>query len=179
MTRKPADPRGGHARIYWELGRSPAWRALDWSARSLYVEMRFKLQATNNGNIEATIATLRDAGFKSSSTLAKGLRSLQAVGLIAKTRQGGIAMGRRKDCNLFRFTDEQVFEHPKLAIAKTPATNDWKKFVTLADAEAALVAAHAVIGGRANGAAKNAGRIRKMNLVGSEIEPTAQILGQG
>ncbi|RYH63566.1 MAG: hypothetical protein EON54_07920, partial [Alcaligenaceae bacterium] len=102
MTRKrPPDTRGGHSRVYWELQDSMAWRALAFSSVALYMAMRRKLQATNNGNIEATITTLRHAGFNVPATLAKALRELQAVGLISKTRQGGVAWGRT-DCNLFR-----------------------------------------------------------------------------
>ncbi|WP_300661817.1 hypothetical protein [Hydrogenophaga sp.] len=121
-----------------------AWRALSFSSIALYMALRRKLQQTNNGNIEATISTLRHAGFKAPSTLAKGLRELQAVGLIDKTRQGGVAWGRRM-CSLYRFTDEVVFEHPKLNISRMPATNDWRRFTTLAEAENAIADAHAAV----------------------------------
>lgn len=67
----PADPRGGHIRLYWELVDSVAWRALTWAERGLYLAMRRKLLGTNNGNIEATLGTLRHAGITSSASLAK------------------------------------------------------------------------------------------------------------
>lgn len=136
------DPRGGHTRLYWELTDSMAWRALSWAEKGLYLAMRRKLLSTNNGNIEATLTTLRHAGVTSPTSLAKGLRALQAVGLIAKTRQGGIAFGT-KVCSLYRFTDEQVFEHPKLGVKACKASNEWHQFKTLAEARAALKAAHA------------------------------------
>lgn len=137
----PADPRGGHIRLYWELADSVAWRALTWAERGLYLAMRRKLLGTNNGNIEATLGTLRHAGITSSASLAKGLRSLMTAGFIAKTRQGGIAYGN-KVCSLYRFTDERVCDFPKLDIRAMPATRDWTKFEKLAEARAALREAH-------------------------------------
>lgn len=145
-TKAPPDPRGGHCRLYWLILDSMAWRALSFSSIALYMAMRRKLTSFNNGNLEATITTLRHAGFKSPTTLSKGLRELEAVGLIAKTRQGGVAYGQ-KVCNLFRFTDEQVFEQIKLGIKPVKATNEWQAFKTLADAERAITAAHALAAG--------------------------------
>lgn len=155
FNRTPADPRGGHSRIYWDVQDSMAWRALDWSAVGLWLAMRRKLLSFNNGNIEATIETLRHAGFTSPTTLAKGLRSLEAAGLIAKTRQGGVALGQNV-CNLFRFTDEPTFAHPKLGIVAGPATHEWKAFPTMAAASAAIDRAHAkVLGTGRKSFAKN------------------------
>lgn len=132
--------RGGHVRLYWDLLDSMAWRALSWVEQGLYIAMRRKLRQTNNGNIEATLATLKHAGITSPATLSKGLKSLQAVGLITKTRQGGIAYGS-KVCSLYRFTDEQTFEHPKLGVKACKVTNDWQRFKTLTEARAAIKAA--------------------------------------
>ncbi|MEJ8850476.1 hypothetical protein [Variovorax rhizosphaerae] len=155
--KKPPDPRGGHSRLYWEIQDSAAWAALAYSSQSLYLALRRKLLSTNNGNIEATTSTL--PRFKSPSTLANGLRELQAVGLIQKTRQGGIAMGRRH-CNLFRFTDEQVFEQSKLQIPRMPPTNEWQEFKTKADAKRAIATADAAVLGIRKGASKNKAGIR-------------------
>ena len=119
-----------------------AWRTLGTSSQALYVVMRRKLQGTNNGNISAALGDLKHYGIKSSATLAKGLRELQVLGFIAMTRQGGIAYGRQV-CSLYRFTDEAVFQHPKLKIEACNATNDWQKFTTLADAKNALLQGHA------------------------------------
>lgn len=140
-SKMAADPRGHHIRIYCSMFDSMAWTALDYSAVCLYLSMRRSLLRTNNGNISATLETLRHRGFCSSATLAKGLRSLQAVGLIAQTRQGGIARGSRF-CSLYRFTDEITYEHPKHGVVATPATNEWKSFTTLATARKAIDEAH-------------------------------------
>jgi hypothetical protein len=139
---KSEDPRGGHIRLYWDLVDSMAWRALSWVDQGVYIALRRKHKGTNNGNIEATLSTLRHAGITSPSTLAKSLRALQTVGLIAKTRQGGIAHGV-KHCCLYRFTDSPTYDFPKLDIKACKVTNEWQTFKTLADARAAIKAAHA------------------------------------
>lgn len=140
-AKRPPDPRGGHVRIYWDLLDSTAWRALAYTSQSLYVAMRRQLKNTNNGNLGATLGHLKHYGWNSSATLAKALRELQVLGFIALTRQGGIAYGQ-KVCCLYRFTDEQVLEFPKLAVKAMPATNEWRKITTLGEAKAALASAH-------------------------------------
>jgi hypothetical protein len=172
MARKkaPPDPRGGHVRLHWELLDSLAWRALSWADRGLYVAMRRNLKATNNGNIEATLGTLRHAGINSSATLAKGLRALMTAGFIDKTRQGGIAYGT-KFCSLYRFTDEGVFDYPKLGIKAMGATNDWRRFQKLAEARAAVAAAHAAAKRPESAAAP---KVQKLKHAASAIEPAGE-----
>jgi len=128
------DPLGAHVRMYWQLLDSPAWKVLTNAEKVLYLSLRRKLTSTNNGNINATLSSLKPDGVKSSSTLSMGLRTLEAVGLIAKTRHGGIATGG-KICCLYRFTDQVTFEFPNLGISHTPATFDWRKLKNLAQAE--------------------------------------------
>ena len=140
--KKPSDPRGGHVRLYWNLIDSLAWRALSYSSQSVYVAMRRRLQSTNNGNISAALGDMKHYGISTSATLAKALRELQTVGLIAVTRQGGIAYGRQV-CSLYRFTDEAVYEHPKVGVKAQQDTNDWQRFTKLAEAEAEIKQAHA------------------------------------
>ena len=142
MAKKPSDPRGGHVRLYWSLLDSIAWRAIGYTSQSVYIVMRRRLQSTNNGNISAALGDMKHYGISTSATLAKALRELQTVGLIAVTRQGGIAYGRQV-CSLYRFTDEAVYEHPKVGVKAQQATNDWQRFTKLAEAEAEIKQAHA------------------------------------
>jgi len=137
------DPMGGHVRLYWEIIDSPAWLALGWAAQGIYIAMRRQLKGTNNGDISATLSHLRHYRVRSSSTLAGALRALEVVGLIAKTRQGHIACGA-KVCNLYRFTDQAVYDIPKLGITRQPATNEWKAWANVRSAEAAIHQADAV-----------------------------------
>jgi len=136
------DEMGAHARLYDQIAHAPAWLALSCTARALYMQLRVKLKTNNNGNIEATLGTLKHSGFKSSSTLAKALRELETLGLIAKTRQGGITAGGRL-CNLYRFTDKPMYDFPKQGLKASKATHEWRQWAGLREAEAALRAAHA------------------------------------
>lgn len=158
----PKDPLGGHVRLYWTLLDTAAYLALGWSSRALYVDLRRKLNGHNNGNIEATLSTLKHRGWRSSATLNKALKELIAVGLIAQTRQGGIA-SMSKICSLYRFTDVDVFEFPKHGIDKIKATNDYRSFTSLAQARAVIRDAL----NRSNG--KNS-KIQKLKLTASESE---------
>ena len=142
MAKKPSDPRGGHVRLYWSLIDSIAWRAVAYTSQCVYIVMRRRLQSTNNGNISAALGDMKHYGISTSATLAKALRELQTVGLIAVTRQGGIAYGRQV-CSLYRFTDEAVYEHPKVGVKAQQAKNDWQRFTKLAEAEAEIKQAHA------------------------------------
>lgn len=133
----PKDPRGGHIRLYWSILDCPAWRVLTHADVRVYLAMRRKLGKTNNGDINATLAEMRHAGISSSSTLASALHRLEALGFIAKTRQGGIAFGG-KLCSLYRFTDEPTFDIAKAGVRSGPATNEWSGFANMADARAAV-----------------------------------------
>jgi hypothetical protein len=141
-----SDPNGGHVRMYWTLLDSPAYLALSWTARALYVDLRRKLIGTNNGNIEATLSILKHRGWKSSATLHYALKELLSVGLMAQTRQGGIAY-LSKQCSLYRFTDCEVFEHPKQGFPAAKATYDYRAFDKLSVAKALVREARQKRGG--------------------------------
>jgi hypothetical protein len=133
------DPRGPHLRVYWALLDSPAWFALNFSQRALYIACRRKLTSNANGNLAFTLAGLPEQGFTaSSSTLASGLRALQAVGFIAVTREGGKVNRGQAIPTLYRFTDEPCHEWVKLDIPMMKATNDWQQLVTIAAATTAI-----------------------------------------
>lgn len=139
---RPKDQRGGHVRIYWALVDSPAWIALSFSQQALYIACRRKLTANSNGNLAFTLAGLAAQGFAaSSSTLASGLRALQAVGFIAVTREGGKVNRGQAIPTLYRFTDEASHEWVKLDIPMTKPTNEWQQFATVQTATHAINAA--------------------------------------
>lgn len=133
MSRKFSDPNGGHARIYHKIALSPAWRVLSWRARSLYTDLRVKLTATNNGNINAALSELKHIGWTSPSTLANALFELRALGLIVQTRGGGVEYGS-KVCALYAFTDQDVFEQRKQGIPASKATHAYARFTSVAEA---------------------------------------------
>ena len=108
-----------------EILNSYAYLALNFSARSLYLEIRLRMNSFNNGNINASLASLRDYGWTSSATLAKCLKQLESVGLIKKTRQTVGVENGSKMCNLFCFTDLPINEHSKFGIPASRETNDF------------------------------------------------------
>ncbi len=136
---KPApDPRGGHIRLYWALIDSPAWSCLSATDQRAYVALRRSLGKTNNGDLSLPLSRARHYGITSPATLAKALRAVVAVGLIAVTRRGGCTRGGQRLPTLYRFTDEQVFEmRPKL-IDACKATNDWRAITSIAHGKAMI-----------------------------------------
>jgi len=171
QLKRYADPRGGHSRLYWRIQDSPAWHALAATDRDLWCWLRRKMGASNNGNICATLATLRHCGVRSASTLAKSLRALQVLGFLEKTRQGGVAAGG-KHCSLYRFTDEPTGEIAALGIRAQNATNEWRQFESLAQAKAVLREAH--VHAKRPEAIKR--KLRNSNRVSSKIESTAAFI---
>lgn len=137
------DPRGGHVRLYNELIDSAAWNALSATDQRAYVALRRVLGLTNNGDLSLPLSRAKHYRIRSPATLAKALRSLVAVGLIAVTRSGGCTRGGQRLPTLYRFTDEQVFEmRPKL-IDACKATNDWKAITSIAQGRALIEQAEA------------------------------------
>ncbi|MFM0243296.1 hypothetical protein [Paraburkholderia phytofirmans] len=136
--KKVSDPNGRHIRVYVSLLNTPAWRVLGFSAKALFMDLRAMVTATNNGNIGAPLSEMKHRGWTSPATLAKALYELRAMGFIAVTIEGGLKQGRRVP-SLYRFTDLEVFEQPKVSVQATKATHDYRRFETVRDAEKALV----------------------------------------
>ena len=164
-TKKASDPRGGHVRLYWSIQDGPAWRALTHTEQALYVAMRRQLKGSNNGDVGATLATMRHFGFTSPTTLAKSLRALQTVGLIAKTRDVGGLTHRGALCCLYRFTDEACHAIPAKGVSASKASHEYLKWQSIAHASAEIGRAHV---GAKRDDHPNKGRIKR--------EPKLQLL---
>jgi len=134
----PKDPRGGHVRLYWDLLDSNAWRALSATDQRVYVALARQLRSTNNGDLALPLSIARHHGVTSKTTLAKSLRALQAVGLIAVTRSGGAARGGQRLPTLYRTTDLPVLDMPGKHVDAQKASFAWRQFGTIAQAEAAI-----------------------------------------
>lgn len=131
FDKPPADPRGGHVRLYWELLDSNAWRCLSSSDQRAYVALLRFLRSTNNGDLSLPLSVAKQHGIKSQTTLAKSLRALVAVGLLAVSRKGGCAKGGQRLPTLYRITDQPAYANPVKHIEASKATNDWKAITTL------------------------------------------------
>lgn len=116
-------------RLYWAVLDSPAWNALSATDQRAYTALRRPLGKSNNGDLSLPLSRARHYGITSPSTLAKALRALVAVGLIAVTRRGGCTRGGQRLPTLYRFTDERVYAPGKL-IEDYKTTDDWKLLAT-------------------------------------------------
>lgn len=140
------DPRGAHVRLFWQTIDSNAWRCLSATDQRCYIALLRNLRSTNNGDLSLPFSAAKTHGVKSQSTLAKSLRALAAVGLIAVTRKGGCTRGGQRRPTLYRITDVECYEVPAKFIAASKATNEWKDVKTLAQGRAMIRAAEAAAG---------------------------------
>lgn len=178
ITKPPKDPRGGHVRLYWDLLDSNAWRALSATDQRVYMALLRHLRSTNNGDLSMPLSVARHHGISSKTTLAKSLRALQAVGLIAVTRKGGATRGGQRLPTLYRTTDLPVLELPSKHIAARKATFDWRLITTRAQAEAAIRASEdAAREAAREESEKTETQGQKMTRTGSENGPVGSLTG--
>lgn len=82
---------------------SQAFLSLTTAAVKLLLDLIRQFDGKNNGNLAITYSQMQHRGWKSTSTLSRAKDQLLQHGLIEKTRQGGLAQGR-KICSLFAIT---------------------------------------------------------------------------
>jgi len=111
-----------------ELAASLAYRSLPWPAKILWHDMMMQYRGRNNGNINATLSELKYYGWRSSTTLAKGLLHLIGHGFIRETRMGGKRAGNLKQCCLYAFTHLQTDANARLNINGRKPTYDYRNF---------------------------------------------------
>ncbi|WP_229423884.1 hypothetical protein [Massilia frigida] len=171
------DPNGRHIRVYCSLLNTPAWRVMGFAAKALFIDLRTMVTGTNNGNLSAALSDMKHKGWTSSATLSKALYELRAMGFIAVTRGGGLKLGTRV-CNLYRFTDLDVFDHPKVGVQAIKATHDYLKFDTLHSAERALAegVAELLADGKKKQVTKKNPPVQKLNRISSESEPIGRFI---
>lgn len=174
FDKAPKDPNGRHIRVYCSLLNSHAWRALGWSARALFLDMRATVGGSNNGDISATLATLKHRGWTAAATLAGALYELQAAGFLVKTRGGGVEHGS-KICALYAFTDLDVFDQPKLGIRAMKATHNYRRFASAKEAQEAVKSGvdamrADVVAKREKIASEKKSTLQKLNKDASETE---------
>lgn len=128
----PADPRGGHVRLYWDMLDGNAWRCLSATDQRAYIAIHRQVRSTNNGDLSLPLSVARTHGITSPATLAKSLRALVAVGLIAVTRKGGCTRGGQRLPTLYRLTDRECYEVPAKHIEAVRPSNEWRAIKTLA-----------------------------------------------
>lgn len=125
------DPRGHHARVYRDLLNSPAWKCLEASDKLAYIALAAQKGRTNNGDLSLPLTKAREHGIKSAATLAKSLRALTAVGLVAISRRGGTTRGGQCLPNLYRMTEYEAYANPNKYIEASAETHEWRKVASV------------------------------------------------
>jgi hypothetical protein len=132
------DPRGPHVRLYWEIIDSNAWRGLTAADQRAYIALHRQLLSFNNGDLSLPLSFARHHGISNQSSLAKSLRALAAVGLIAITRMTAHRRDGSRLPKLYRLTDLAVNPMPGKGIEACRATNEWKAVTSIAMAAALI-----------------------------------------
>ena len=121
------DPRGHSVRVYDDIYDSPAFRALSPHDVLAYLALLRELKAYNNGDLSLPLTRSKNCGISHPKTLARSLRALCAVGLVAVTRKGGCTKGGQRLPNLYRTTDRECYAIPAKHLEATPVSDEWKR----------------------------------------------------
>jgi len=127
FDKPPKDLGGSHIRLYATIHNSFAWLVLSPTAKALWVDLRTQIGATKNGTATTALGILSHRGWTSRHTVDRARSELISLGFIAMTRQGEIFRGV-KSCNLYRFTDLDTYEQPKVNLQAKKADNLFLKF---------------------------------------------------
>ncbi|MDI4634145.1 hypothetical protein J7U46_13890 [Pelomonas sp. V22] len=137
-TKAPRDPRGHSLRIYADVFDSPAYCALSPHDRMAYMALLRELKGYNNGDLSLPLSRAKKCGISHHLTLARSLRAVCAVGLVAITRKGGCTKGGQRLPTLYRITDRECYDIPAKHLEARQATNEWRK-VQSVEAACALI----------------------------------------
>jgi hypothetical protein len=130
MAKPKSDPKGHSLRIYSYIFDSAAFAALSPYDVMAYLALLRELKGYNNGDLSLTLSRAKKHGIKHHITLAKSLRALCAVGLVAVTRRGGCTKGGQRLPNLYRLTDRICYPLPAKYLEAQNETNEWRKVTT-------------------------------------------------
>jgi hypothetical protein len=90
---------GGYLALPHNVMASESWCAAPARAIKLLCDLGYAYRGKNNGDLSAAWAIMQKRGWKSRDTLARAIRELLELGLIEKTRQGGL-----HECSLYALT---------------------------------------------------------------------------
>lgn len=135
------DPRGHSLRVYAEVYDSPAFAALSPHDVLAYLALLRELKGYNNGDLSLPLSRAKSCGISHPKTLARSLRAVCAVGLVAIARKGGCTKGGQRLPNLYRLTDRDCYAIPAKHLEAMPASNEWKRVRDIAQGHALIQAA--------------------------------------
>jgi predicted transcriptional regulator len=127
----PRDPRGHSLRVYADIYDSAAFKCLSPHDVMAYLALLRELKGYNNGDLSLPLSRAKSCGISHHRTLARSLRALCAVGLIAITRKGGCTKGGQRLANLYRVTDRECYEIPAKHLTAMKATYEWKTVASI------------------------------------------------
>jgi hypothetical protein len=140
-NRPNTDPRGHSLRIYSDIYDSAAFTCLSPHDVMAYLALLRELKQYNNGDLSLPLTRAKKCGITHHLTLARSLRALCAVGLVAVARKGGCTRGGQRLPNLYRLTDRDCYDIPQKHLEALSATNDWKRITTVAQGQQLIQAA--------------------------------------
>ena len=126
------DPRGHSLRVYSDVYDSHAFTALSPHDVLAYLALLRELKGYNNGDLSLPLSRSKTCGISHSKTLARSLRALCAVGLVAVTRKGGCTKGGQRLPNLYRMTDRECYDIPTKHLDASSASHEWKRVSSVA-----------------------------------------------
>ncbi len=154
MKSKPfKDPRGHSLRVYSDVFDSAAFSALSPHDVLAYLALLRELKGFNNGDLSLPLSRAKTCGISHPKTLARSLRALCAVGLIAVTRKGGCTKGGQRLPTLYRMTDRECYSIPAKHLEAMRETHEWKRVSSAQHGLALIAAAEAA-------AKKSAGKLK-------------------
>jgi hypothetical protein len=121
------DPRGHSLRIYSDIYDSAAFASLSPHDVLAYLALLRELKGYNNGDLSLPLSRSKKCGISHPKTLARSLRALCAVGLVAVTRKGGCTRGGQRLPNLYRMTDRECYAIPAKHLEAIKETNEWRR----------------------------------------------------
>jgi hypothetical protein len=125
------DPRGHSLRVYSDVYDSPAFTALSPHDVLAYLALLRELKGYNNGDLSLPLSRAKTCGISHPKTLARSLRALCAVGLVAITRKGGCTKGGQRLPNLYRMTDRECYAIPVKHLESLKESNEWKRITSV------------------------------------------------
>jgi hypothetical protein len=139
------DPRGHSLRVYSDVYDSPAFATLSPHDVLAYLALLRELKGYNNGDLSLTLARAQKCGIAHHLTLARSLRALCAVGLVAITRKGGCTKGGQRLPNLYRLTDRECHAIPAKYLEAVKETHEWKRVTSVQHGKDLIAAAESAI----------------------------------
>ncbi len=91
--------------IFNGFRQEPAWKALNASARVVYVELKSLYNGFNNGNVEGSERILAEMAGLGKNTASRALEELQEAGFIVQMKRGVLGIDGKGRGTLWRLTE--------------------------------------------------------------------------